>query len=241
MTSVLTPLPPVDRRPPHEDDSAGPKPRPQAADRHARAMRQARLALSVLGAVGDQNAALQWFIDNDGLSEDPPGSNCTFVSQQFYRDAGYPHELAPGCWAWCAAAVTLALNLAFGDIHVWQVPGVAPTYPVGTCYVPSLRASFQTAGFYEPDRTSHGQPAELRPGDVVILFGESHTGLCAVDLGDGTFLSWEGNYGDRIGLFRRSRMDLDGVGHVPWGTPAPPDPTPADPWADRFVPILGGD
>lgn len=203
-------LPPVDRNPPDEDDSAGPPPGPLVTLR--RGLRRF-LRLATL-AVGDPQAALQFYRDNDGLGESPPGSNCNWIT----------HWFGLGCVAWCCETVSRALNVAFGDPDVWQVPGIPGDYRHGFAYVPSLVNAFRRAGLYEEDHASQGRPATIRPGDPVSLFGQSHTGLAEADLGDGTFLTREGNYSNVIGQHRRSRADLDGVCHVPWGTPAPPAP-----------------
>lgn len=229
---MSTSLLPVNDTPPTEPGSAGPKPAPVFADAHAKALHRVSLAVAkdrwpitpFDGA--DPATALQLYIDNDGLGEDPPGSNCNWIT----------HRFGLGCVAWCAEAVSFALNLAFGgDLDQWQVPGVVATYPNGIAYVPYMRAAFDAAGLYDLDRSTADQPASLRPGDVAILFGEGHTGLIEADLGDGTYLTREGNYSDRIGQFRRSRAVLDGVCHPPYGaTPPQPDPPPpADPLALR--------
>lgn len=211
MTDAATSdLPPVNDSPPGEQAPQGPQPdagQPPARSGDEEAPPGFRLPTA--------EAALEFMRSQLGLEEDPPNSNCNWITQQFFKDAGRPSELAPGCYAWCAATVSLALNQAFGDIHLWQVPGVGATYEVGTAYVPALREFFRAADRYH---------AEPEVGDVAIfVWGPGapigdHTGLVESVPGDGTVVTIDGNPGSNV-LSRQRRTiatTCDGFGRPPY-------------------------
>lgn len=158
--------------------------------------------------------ALDFLRDNLGMGETPPGSNCNWLTTW----AGI------GCVAWCSITMSRALNEAWGDSEVWQVPGVGADYRWGTAYVPNLRKHFIDAGMYS---------MEPKVGDVVIFTwgpGEpigDHTGMVEQVVGDGTVVTLEGNHADDLVRMRRSMAVIDGFGHPPYSdTPAPTPPTP---------------
>lgn len=158
-------------------------------------------------------AALEFYRQNEGLDENPPGSNVNWISE-WYGMTG----------AWCAMTVSRALIAAgFGTPERIDVPGLTPTSAKGWAYVPYLRQAFIDAGRY--DQTP-------QVGDVVIFAwgpGEpigDHTGLLDEIVGDGSFLVWEGNTDE--GVIRRKRRTMaviDGFGHPPYSeaTTHPPE------------------
>lgn len=152
-------------------------------------------------------AALDFFRQNDGLAEDPPGSNVNWISD-WYGMTG----------AWCAMAVSRALNVAWGNPDRWQVLGITPTSAKGFAYVPYVQSTFAAVGRFGPDP---------QVGDLVIFDwdgdGEGdHIGILDEIVGDGTFLVWEGNTDE--GVIRRKRRSRDviaGFCRVPYSTPNP--------------------
>jgi|GEM_PF-2738338 len=144
-------------------------------------------------------AALDWMRFNLGLGESPPGSNHNFITDWF----------GIGDAAWCAMTVSRALNEAFGNPNLWQVPGVGADFRHGTAYVPNLRRHFIDAGQFN---------ATPQVGDVVI-FGWTtgsdgdHTGLVEEVVGDGTVITLEGNHNDELVRMRRSLGVILGFGH----------------------------
>jgi hypothetical protein len=168
-------------------------------------------------------AALDFFRDNDGLGEFPPGSNNNWITDWYYNwDA-----------AWCAMAISRALNEAWGDPDRWRVPGIAPTSTKGFAYVPYVQATFVNADRF-------GQNPQV--GDLVIFDwdgdGEGdHIGLLDQVVGDGSFLVWEGNTDE--GVIRRKRRSMAviaGFCYVPYPAPAP-EPQPQE--DDMALPLFG--
>lgn len=169
--------------------------------------------------------ALDFYRNNLGLGESPPGSNCNWITQQFYEQAGRPSGLAPGCYAWCAVTLSFALNTAFsGTVDLWSTPGVHSDYPCGTAYVPNLNAYFINSGYYNQT------PAK----GAVVFFGWSsgsdgdHVGMVEswvdtngvqrtdpfnLSQSDGTIVTLEGNHNDSIIRMRRSMTLVIGYGH----------------------------
>lgn len=147
--------------------------------------------------------ALDFLRANLGVGEHPPGSNHNFLTEWG----------GVGDVAWCAITVSRALNEAWGNPDIWQVPGVASTYSWGTAYVPSLRVFFIEAGLFDE---------EPRVGDVII-YGWSagsdgdHTGLVEQVVGDGTIVALEGNQTNDLVRIRRSPDVIIGYGHPPYG------------------------
>jgi hypothetical protein len=160
---------------------------------------------------------IAFFEAHDGLAEDPPGSNCTWISQWFWEQTDNNQALSPGCYSWCAVTVSRALNEAWGDPDVWQVPGISPDWRPGFSYVPSVRAAFVRAGrFHE----SGGQK-----GDLVIYDWDGdgwgdHIGVFVSDVDGETCLVWEGNTSSNdISLRRRPYSLIAGFCRPPYDTP----------------------
>lgn len=203
---LLAQLPPVDRRPPSDPDSAGP--RPKAPEFKIPAATTAAQFL-----VGERaptaQAVLRWFIDHDGLSEQPDGSN---------HVPGVTDRCGLGNVAWCAESASIALMAGgFGDLDAFtmQMPDVWTRYGWGWAYCPDIVQAFQDAGRW------HLSAPE--PGDVVLFDWDGdnwadHVGVVEQDLGDGTVLTREGNADNRVTQKRRSVQDILGYGRPPYAT-----------------------
>jgi hypothetical protein len=163
---------------------------------------------------GTAEAAIRFLRDNLGIGEHPEGSNHNQLTERFFEGAGRPSELADGHFAWCAAAVSLALNSAWGDADRWRVPGVAATYRNGTAYVPALRLAFVKAELFDD---------VPRAGDVLFIGPDPegrHAGLVERVLDDGRLAPLEGNWSDDLLALVRDPDDpvdpVIGFGHPPY-------------------------
>jgi len=194
---------PVDRGAPKDEEPAGPRPTTQRQVAAASTEKA-----SLLGeAIPTAAAALQWYIDNDGLSEQPPGSN---------HVPGVTDRCGLGNVAWCAEAVSVALMAAgFGSIDDFtiEIPGLWMRYGWGIAYCPDWVQTFRDAGRWHL--------SDPQPGDVVLFDWDGdgwadHVGLVEQDLGDGTVLTREGNADDRVIQKRRSVQDILGYGRPPY-------------------------
>ncbi len=148
------------------------------------------------GPVGTATGVLDFFIRNDGLGEDPDGSNHNWITE-WYGVTG----------PWCAMTVSRALlegGFSRDGEHV-EVPGVEQTTQKGWAYVPYVRQNFEDAGrFHE---------ADPQPGDLVIFDWDGdgwgdHIGVFQEDLGDGTCLCREGNTSSNLLQLRRRPYSL---------------------------------
>src|SRR5918998_1506058 len=89
------------------------------------------------GPLGTASAVLDFFVRNDGLGEDPDGSNHNWITE-WYGVTG----------PWCAMTVSRALlegGFSRDGEHV-EVPGVEQTTHKGWAYVPYIRKNFDDAG-----------------------------------------------------------------------------------------------
>jgi LysM repeat protein len=92
----------------------------------------------------------------------------------------------------------------------------------------------------------HDASAKPKVGDLFYLgggwSGYSHVGFVAVTYKDGSFLSIEGNWGDRVQAVRRSRRNsnLVGFGRPDYGGSSGPAPSPAPPKERKYV-VRSGD
>jgi CHAP domain len=162
--------------------------------------------------------ALQWLRDNLGIGEHPPGSNHNTITERW----------GIGNVQWCAETVSLAMNVAWGDIDTWQVPGVPADYRIGTAFVPNLRRYFMDAGRYSQEPSvgavvinvwGPGAPIGDHTGVVeawVDKAGRSRTDTFVADEWDGTVITLEGNANDDLIRTRRSMAVIDGFGHPPY-------------------------
>jgi hypothetical protein len=158
------------------------------------------------GPVGTAAAVLDFFVRNDGLGEDPDGSNHNWITE-WYGVTG----------PWCAMTVSRAL-LEGGfsrDGETVEVPGLEQTTIKGWAYVPYVRSNFEDAGrFHE---------SGPQPGDLVIFDWDAdgagdHIGVFQEDLGDGTCLTREGNTSNNVlQLRRRSYSLISGFCRPPYG------------------------
>lgn len=196
-TTTRRDVPSVDDSPPGESDSAGVPGVPDVTVTPEDAPRSRDLPSA--------EAVLRFFRDNLGLGEDPPGSNCNFIS----------HWYGVGCAPWCAMTVSRAFGEAgFGSVDEVIVPGVATTSVHGWAFVPFMAQDFLNAGRY--DRNP-------QPGDVVIFDfgdgqGQAHVGVVEEVLDDDTVITLEGNAGNQLVRLRRSMSIVDGFGHPPYGS-----------------------
>jgi len=198
---------PVDRQRP-EPGSAGPLPPAGHTPLPPETGRAGVVAADAPTATAER--ALGWYIDNDGLSERPPGSNVVPGVTDRWGLNGQP---------WCAMAVSCALMAAgFGslDDFVLDMPGVETDYACGWAYCPHIVDAFRDAG-----RWLLSGPL---PGDVVLFDWDAdgwadHVGMVEQDLLDGTVLTREGNTaGNRVEQKRRSAQDILGYGRPPYST-----------------------
>lgn len=176
--------------------------------------------------MADLNVALDWMRANLGMGEHPAGSNHNAITEW----AGL------GNVPWCAETISRALDEAWGDSNVWQLPGVGADYRWGSAYCPNLRRHFIDAGAYD---------REPRPGDVIIFswgpgqpIGD-HTGLVESVPGDGTVITLEGNHNDDLVRMRRTLGCIDGFGHPPYSDAPAPAPSHADPAKPGYLTIDG--
>lgn len=191
---------PIDRRRP-EPHSEGPKPEGEEYQRIESAVESLTVATA--------EAVLQWFIDNDGLAEQPDGSN---------HVPGVTDRCGLGNVAWCAEAVSVALMAGgFGSLDGFflEMPGFWTDYRWGWAYCPNIVTAFRDAGRWHL--------SEPLPGDVVLFDWDGdnwadHVGIVEQDLGDGTVLTREGNADNRVGQHRRSALDILGYGRPPYAT-----------------------
>lgn len=184
---------------------------------------------------------LDFFRNNDGLGETPPGSNCNWLTDWY----------GMGCVPWCAITVSRAMAEAgFGDPEDVQVQGVERTTRKGWAYVPYMKKAFVDAGWY------YG-PDDGQPGDWVIFDWDGdgwgdHVGVVETRLDGGeTYLCREGNNSwNNIALRRRPKSLIDGFCRPPYdGLGGPPIPEPPThehpPWPGRYLrypPVtIGGD
>lgn len=169
--------------------------------------------------------ALDWLRYNLGLGETPPGSNSNFITRWFGLD-GQP---------WCAMTVSRALDEAWGNSDLWQVPGVKHDYPKGTAYTPDLLTAFEDAGLYDQEPSVgavviFGWPGTAPPlGDHTGLVeswvdnaGNQRTDAFVAADWDRTVVTLEGNHNDELVRMRRSMDVILGFGHPPYD----PEPTP---------------
>ncbi|HWI03638.1 MAG TPA: peptidoglycan-binding protein [Acidimicrobiales bacterium] len=168
------------------------------------------------GPVGTATAVLDFFVRNDGLGEDPDGSNHNWITE-WYGVTG----------PWCAMTVSRAL-LEGGfsrDGETVEVPGLEQTTNKGWAYVPYVRTNFEDAGRF------HESGPQL--GDLVIFDWEmdgdgDHIGVFQEDLGDGTCLCREGNTSNNLlELKRRPYSLIAGFCRPPYGDngATPTEPT----------------
>lgn len=157
-------------------------------------------------------AALDFFRRNDGLGESPDGSNTNWITDWWGL-----HD------AWCAMSVSRALIEAgfTADGDTMAMPGVRTTQSKGWQYVPALARCWVDAGLYGD---------EPRPGSLAVVvypssgswvdptWGMPGDHVCMVerDLGDGTVLTRDGNWGNRIAQVRRSRSMFHGFCYPPY-------------------------
>lgn len=186
------------------------------------------------------NDVIDFFRRHDGLAEDPPRSNRQWIGE-WYGMNGQP---------WCAMTVSRALGEAgFGTVDDVRVPGVSKTTRKGWAYCPYIIRDFRNAGRWIDDKNA-GQPGDL------ILFewdgdGDGdHIGVVESRLGDGTYLTREGNTSSNLlQQRRRSGSTILGFCRPPYdglGGPAveTPQPGAAPAWPGRmfrYPPVLVGD
>jgi hypothetical protein len=204
-----TEVPPIDSSAPAEKGSAGPEPVDDGGD----GPDDGGDGPEDLGFKGTAKGALDFLRANLGLGETPEGSNRNFITEQFFEGAGRPSELTAGAFAWCGATVSLALNTAWGSPREWRVPGVRASYRSGTAHVPSLRTFFVQAKRFD-DKPRVGDVMIYGPGDPE----GSHAGLVEEVLDDGTVITLDGNWSDKLVRVRRSPADIVGFGHPPYST-----------------------
>lgn len=150
---------------------------------------------------------IAFFERHNGLQESPANSNCTWISRWFWEQTDRHSALAPGCYAWCATTVSRALNEAWGDPDVWQVPGISPDWGPGFSYVPSVRSAFARAGRFHATATGGVK------GDLVIYDWDGdgwgdHIGVFVGDVDGETCLVWEGNTSSNDLSLRRRPYSL---------------------------------
>lgn len=159
-------------------------------------------------------AALNFYKANLGLKEYPDGSNNNWITQLW----GFQ-------FPWCAATFTLSQRTAWDLGSGKELPqGYGIDVP-NVLYVPSWREAFIAAGRYD---------LEPQVGDAVIFtwgFGfptGDHIGILEEIVGDGTFITLEGNTGrNELARVRRSLAVIDGFGH-PFYTEVKPAPKEKD-------------
>lgn len=162
----------------------------------------------------DPDSLIQVFIDNDGLSEYPPGSNHNFVTDWYGLND-----------AWCAMMFSYAAFVSgfqSTDGTRVLVPGVQLDTLNGWQYVPSMVRKFIDAGYFStvPSRGAAGfvvypssgswvDPTYNAPGDHV----------CVVDSWtDTTVTTWDGNVGNKVQQVTRPRSYFYGYGYLPYTT-----------------------
>lgn len=158
------------------------------------------------GPLGTAEAVINFFVRNNGLGEDPANSNHNFITAWYGVDG-----------PWCAMTVSRALvESGFSsDGDTLLVPGVEQTTVKGWAFVPFVKRNFEDAGRFF---TSNPQR-----GDLVIFDFEGdgepdHIGVLEEDLGDGTFLTWEGNTpANLLERKRRSASIIAGFCRPPYG------------------------
>lgn len=153
------------------------------------------------------NDVLEFFRRNDGLGEEPPGSNSNWITKWYNMD----------CQPWCAMTVSRALAEAgFGNPDQLHIPGVATTTRKGWAYCPYVKRDFMKAGRWVDD-VNAGQP-----GDLVIFDWDKdgdgdHIGVVESRLSDGTYLCREGNNSwNNIALRRRPQSLIAGFCRPPY-------------------------
>lgn len=183
---------------------------------------------------------LNFMRHHNGLGESPLGSNCNWITQWY----------GVGCAPWCAMTVSRALAEAgFGNPDEFQVPGVARTTRHGWAYCPYVRNAFRNADRWVSDRNA-GQPGDLVIFDWTGDGVGDHIGIVESRLGDGTYLTWEGNTSSNLlHQRRRSQSTIMGFCRPPYdGVGGPPVSAPRaggyPPWPGRvlrYPPIMVGE
>jgi hypothetical protein len=152
-------------------------------------------------------AALAEALRHLGTKESPPNSNRTPFGQWFGVDGV----------KWCNVFVSYAFSVGAGVTLCAGHHG-AGVYPKGCTYVPTTEAWLRATGMWK------GRTRPL-PGDIAIFNWDGgqpdHIGIVERDLGDGRFLSVEGNTGassdsDGGEVQRRTRRldQVDGFGRI---------------------------
>ncbi len=186
------------------------------------------------------DAVLEFFRRNDGLGEEPAGSNSNWITKWYNMDRQ----------PWCAMTVSRAMAEAgFGNVDAVHVNGVSTTTRKGWAYCPYVKRDFVNAGRWVDD------PNLGQPGDLVIFDWDKdgkgdHIGVVESRLADGTYLCREGNNSwNNIALRRRPPSIIAGFCRPPYDgqggpdiPPPTPDGTPAYPGRLlRYPPITVGE
>jgi hypothetical protein len=153
----------------------------------AEAVPEPRTPLAVLNTVVDMV---------DVVGEDC-GTNCNVITRWYGVND-----------AWCAMTVSFALfHGGFNDDTRIDVPDVATTTTRGWAFVPFMTQNFSDAGLFD------NSP---RQGDIFITNGMEHTGLVWSVNDDGSIISIEGNWQDRVLSQRWLPSELEGFCHPPY-------------------------
>jgi CHAP domain-containing protein len=142
-----------------------------------------------------------------GISESPPGSNRTVFGRWFGVD-GEP---------WCAIFLSYCFRLGAGVVLCAGYDG-AGCNPRGCAYVPTIESWLR-------DTDQWLEPSSPQAGDIAVFDWDGgepdHAGIVERSLGDGRFVTIEGNTGigndsngGRVMRRERSLDDVDGLGRI---------------------------
>lgn len=145
------------------------------------------------------------------------GSEAEKYSKHFYTWFGFKK------WAWCAAFIAWNCRKIGLEIPGDNSHGGKNTF----AFCEEWQEQGKRKGWYTENK---GDPTKLQTGDILLfdyhqtnysdpdLNNEHHIGCYLEDLGNGLYLSAEGNYGNKTALVKRELITLEGWVRIPKGT-----------------------
>jgi hypothetical protein len=160
----------------------------------------------------------QWYLNNNGMGEYPPGSNCNDISSWY----------GIGCVSWCVETFSKAVCDAWGTDTWPQEVAVDTQGPKGFSYVWDAADAFASKGLFDRNPVVGSAVCYNWNGVGNTRNVNSHFGWLDEILDDGTVMVWEGNYHDMLTRVHRSMQWIEGFCHMEpfWAVPPVPVPKP---------------